>query len=358
MSSLADTLDVMRPLLPPALVCADAFERTRTAVEHLRPEITDGIHFECRLHERSARVDLVIIVRNEGGALLAAPLARTLPGGRSESPSWRRLTAFCREWTASGSRLQELIEHIWLEYDAEAGGGESSRPAPGVFCRLRRPHRAAQTARELCRRTLTVVEALTGHPASHILRECLCATIARMSTDAAIPYVGFMLGRPLPTIRICIARLPATDAENYLAATAGVSGRVVARITSQAALPDGAGGPWYVPMLHLDIDERRGFLSRIGMERPFPQLCQLAGTTGAAERSLLDALMVQGRCARSKRDALLTWPGCSVAMMRHHLGWSTVERRINHLKFVHEPGLGTETKAYLFARYYRRGDRR
>ena len=356
MPSLADTLDVMRPLLPPALVGADAFKRARTAVEHLRPEITDGIHFECRLHERSNRVDLVIIVRREGAALLAAPLTRTLPGVRSEDPAWRRLSAFCREWTASRSRLQELIEHIWLEYDVAAGGG-LSRPAPGVFCRLRRPHRAAQTARELCRRTLTVVEALTGHPASHIVRECLCAML-RLSTDAAIPYVGFMLGRALPTIRICIAKLPAADAENYLDATAAVSSRVAARITCQAALPDGAGGPWYVPMLHLDIDERRGFLPRIGMERPFPQLCQLAGTTGAAERKLLDVLTMQDLCTRRKRDALLAWPGSSVAMMRHHLGWSTVERRINHIKFVHEPGLGTEAKAYLFARYYRRGDRR
>ena len=357
MSSLADTLDVMRPLLPPALVCADAFERARTAVEHLRPEITDGIHFECRLHEWSTRVDLVIIVRVEGGALLATPPARKLPGGRAEDRAWRRLTAFCREWTASGSRLQELIEHIWLEYDVDAGG-ESGRAAPGVFCRLRRPHRAAQTARKLCRRTLKVVEALTGHPASHLVRECLCAAMTRLPTDAAVPYVGFMLGRPLPTIRVCIAKLPVNDAETYLGATAAVGGRAVDRITSQAALPDGAGGRRYVPMLHLDIDERRGFLPRIGMERPFPQLCQLAGTTGAAERSLLDVLTAQDLCAREKRDALLTWPGRSVAMLRHHLGWSTVERRINHLKFVHEPGLGTETKAYLFARYYRCGDRR
>jgi hypothetical protein len=182
--------------------------------------------------------------------------------------------------------------------------------------------------------------------------------MARLSADAAVPYLGFMMGRHLPTIRVCIARLPLVDAESYLAKTAAIGGPSVARIASQAALRVGAGGPWYVPMLHLDIDERRGFLGRIGMERPFPQLCQLAGKTGAAERNLLDGLTMRALCARSKRDALLTWPGRSVAMMRHEFGWSTVERRINHVKFVHEPGRGTETKGYLFARYYRCGNRR
>ena len=358
MPSLADTLDVMRPVLPPALVSAAAFERTRTAVEHLPPEITDGIYFECRLHERSTRVDLVIIVRSRGGRLLASSAAQALRGVPPEAGGWRRLAAFCRRWTASGSRLHELIDHIWLEYDVEASDDEAGRPAPGVFCHLRRPQRTAHTAGELCRRTLAVVEALTGHPASRIVRECLSVSMTRLPRDAAVPYLGFMLGRRLPTIRVCIAKLPLADAETYLAATAAVGGRSMARIASQAALPDGAGGPWYVPMLHLDIDDSRGFLRRIGMERPFPQLCQLAGETGAAERNLLEALTMQDLCARSKRDALLTWPGRSVAMMLHELGWSMVERRINHVKFVHEPGVGTETKGYLFARHYRRGNRR
>ena len=348
MPSLTDTLDVLRPLLPPPLVSADAFARARAAVEHLRPEITDGIHFECRLHGRSARVDLILIVRPERGALLAGPAARTPRGDRG----WRRLAAFCRRWTASGSPLRELIDHIWLEYDV-AAGGETGRPAPGVFCRLRRPRRDADPARDL-RRTLTVVEALTGRPASRVVRECLSTGLGRLPADAAVPYVGFMIGRRSPTIRLCIAKLPLAVAETYCAATAAVGGPEVARIAGRAALPDGAGGRWYVPMLHLDVDERRGFLRRVGMERSFRQPCQLAGETGAAERRLLEALTEQELCTLEKRDALLTWPGRSVAMLGHELGWSTFERRINHLKFVHEPGVGTETKGYLFARYRRR----
>ena len=360
MPSLAGTLDALRPLLPPALVSAAAFGRACSAVAHLQPQITDGIYFECRLHDRSSRVDLVIIVRREGAALLSAPVSNATRGVRPEHPEWRRLGAFLRRWTAPGSSLHELIEHIWLEYDVEPPrpGSEASRPAPGVFCRLRAPRRTAHSAHELGRRMLTVVEALAGRPVSRIVRNCLSLGVALLPSEAAVPYVGLMIGRPVPTIRLCIAKLPAADAATYLAATAAVGGHQVADVTSQATLPDGAGGPWYVPLLHLDIDERRGFLPRVGLERPFPQFCQLAGKTGAREREFLEALTAQGLCARDKRDALLAWPGRSAAMLPHRLGWSVVERRINHVKFVQDPDCLTEIKGYLFARHYRRGERR
>ena len=360
MPSLAGTLDVLRHLLPPALVSADAFERACGAVEHLQPEITDGIYFECRLHDRSPRVDLIIIVRETGGALLAAPDPHPSRDVRREHPGWRRLTAFCRRWTAPGSSLHGLIDHIWLEFDVEPArpGREADPQAPGVFCKLRTPRWTPDAARELCRRTLTVVEALTERPASAIVRECLAMSVARLTAEAAVPYVGFMIGRRVPTVRICVAKLRAAEAAKYLDATAAASGRDFADLTRLAMLPDGTGGPRYVPLLHLDIDERCGFLPRVGMERPFAQRSQLAGETGGRDRRLLDALTARGLCTRGKRDALLTWPGRSVAMLPHGLGWSVVERRINHVKLVHDPCFGTEAKGYLFARYYRRGERR
>ncbi len=286
MPSLAGTLDVMRPLLPPALVSAAAFERARAAVEHLRPEITDGIYFECRLHDRSSRVDLVMIVREEGGALLAGSTAKASCGARHKDPEWRPLAAFCRRWTAPGSSLRDLLHHVWLEYDVEPArsDNEADRPAPGMFCRLRQPYRTGRTARDLCRRTLTAVEALTGRPASPVVRDCLGTGLARLPQEAAVPYVGLMIGRRVPTVRVCIAKLRAAEAPAYLAATAAVGGRDVADAANQAALPDGPDGPLYVPMLHLDIDERRGFLPRVGMERPFAPTCRLTGETATGDR--------------------------------------------------------------------------
>ena len=353
MLSLAGTLDAMRPHLPVALVSADAFERARAAVDHIDAEITNGIYFECRLQKGSPRVDLVIVVHAAGGELLAATGERGASGSLHEQPAWRRLPAFCRQWTAPASPLRNVIDHIWLEYDVEQGQSrhEAVRSAPGVFCSLRSSHRMAHSAPALCRGALQALEAMTGRQASHTVQECLSACFARLPLETGVPHVGLMIGRRVPTVRVCIAKLPVAGAAHLLAATAGVGGRDVADITRMASLPDGPGGPLYVPMLHLDIDERRGFVPRVGMERQFAQNCQLTGRTGAGEQRLLDTLTARGLCTRAKRDALLKWPGRSLAIMPHEVWWSVVERRVNHVKFVYEPGSGVETKGYLFAKH-------
>lgn len=352
MFSLAGTLDVMRPHLPGALASADAFERARAAVDHLDAEITNGIYFECRLRRGSPRVDLVIAVHAYGAALLGAASGSGPPGCRRAQPAGRRLSAFCRRWTAPTSPLRTLVDHLWLEYDVEQEPSlEEARSGPGVFCSLRGSHRMAHPAPALCRRALDALEALTGHEASRAVRECLHACFARLPPETGVPHVGLMFGRETPTVRICIAKLLAEGAAGFIAATAGVGGEDIADITRLASLPDGPGGPLYVPMLHLDIDERRGFIPRVGMERQFTHTCQLAGRTGAGERQLLDTLTARGLCSREKRDALLKWPGRTVALMPHEVWWSVVERRVNHVKFVYEPDSGVETKGYLFARH-------
>ncbi len=358
MLSLAGTLDTMRPHLPVALVSADAFKRARASVAHLDAEVTNGIHFECRLRNGSPRVDLVIVVHADGGELLAAAGGSGAPGSPHEQPARLQLPAFCRRWTAPTSPLRNVIDHIWLEYDVEQSQSrhEATQSGPGVFFGLRNPRGMAHSAATLCRTALEALETLTGRQTPHTVQECLSACFARLPLETRVPHVGLMLGRKKPTVRVCIAKLPVAGAAHFLAATAGVGGRDVADITRMASLPDGPGGPLYVPMLHLDIDERRGFVPRVGMERQFAQTCQLTGRIGAGEQYLLDTLTARGLCAPDKRDALLKWPGRSVAMMPHEVWWSVVERRINHVKFVYEPSSGIETKGYLFAKHrpYRR----
>lgn len=353
MRSLAGTLDALRPHLPVALVSAAAFDRARAAVDHLEPEVTNGTYFECRLQSGSPRVDLVVIVNLDGGRRLAATGGRRSAGALHEPPGWGSLLALCRQWTTSDPALRDLIDHIWLEYDVEHGPSrhEAVPTAPGVFCSLRRSHRRACSAPALCRKVLSALEALTGRLASYTVRECLSDCCARLPLESGMPHVGFMAGRKVPAIRVCIAKLPAADAAHFLAATAGIGGGTVAEIVRLASLPDGPGGPLYIPMLHLDMDERHGFVARVGMERQFPWICQLTGRLGAGEHTLLDVLTARGLCTRDKRDALLEWPGRSVAMMPHEIWWSVVERRVNHVKFVYEPESGVEAKGYLFARH-------
>ena len=262
MFSLAGTLDAMRPHLPGALVSADAFEHARTAVDHLEAEITNGIYFECRLRNGSSRVDLVIAVHADGAALLADANGSGPRGCRHAQPGGRRLSAFCRRWTTPTSPLRTLVDHVWLEYDVEQGGfaDEAARSGPGVFCSLRGSHGMAHPAPALRRSVTEALEALTGHQASRTVQECLHTCFTRLPAETGVPHVGLMFGRDAPTVRICIAKLPAAGAADLLAATAGVGGGDLAEITRLASLPDGPGEPLYVPMLHLDIDEQRGFV--------------------------------------------------------------------------------------------------
>ena len=353
MFSLAGTLDAMRPHLPRALVSDHAFEHAKAAVEHIAAEITSGVYFECRLQHGSPRVDLVIAVHAEGGARLAATSANEAPACLHAQPAWRRLAAFCRRWTAPTSSLRKLVDHLWLEYDVEQRPSidETARSGPGVFCSLRDPHKRAQSGPALSGRALEALEALAARRAGPTVQECLDACVARLPPETGLPHVGVMFGRAAPTVRLCIAKLPAARAAGFLAATAGVGGEDIDDITRLASLPDGPGGPLYVPMVHLDIDERTGFAPRVGLERQFTHACQLAGRTGAGERALLNALTARGLCTREKRDALLQWPGRSVAMLPHEIWWSLIQRRVNHVKFVYGPASGVETKGYLFARH-------
>lgn len=353
MLTLAGTLDTLRPHLPAALVSDDAFVRARAAVNHLEADITNGVYFECRLHNQAPRVDLVLLLHAAGGALLAANGGGARPGSVRERAAQRTVISFCRRWTAPGSPLRNLIDHAWIEYDVDHDppGDGAARSASGVFASLRTSYGLAHAAPVLGPSALEVVEALTGRRASEVVRECLSACIERLPVEARIVHVGLMSGRSEPTVRICIAKLPVEGIEHLLAATAGIGGSDIADITRMASLPDGAGEPLYISMLHLDIDERRGFVPRIGLERQFARACQISGQIGAAERGFLDTLTARGLCVGDKRDALLQWPGRSVAMMPHELWWSLIDRRVNHVKFVYAPDSGLETKGYLFAKH-------
>ena len=357
MSSLSDTLDVLRPLLPPDLVSADAFGRARAAVQHLRSEITDCIYFECRLHDRSPGVDLVIKVYKEQAAL-AAPLEGGAGVAGYENPAWRRRAALCRQWSTPGSLLHEFVQHIWLEFDVDGTDAEPHGTAPGVFCRLRRRDPEADSVNQYHRRVIAVAEALTGRPASTAVRDCLFRSVARLPAEAEFPYIGFMAGRREPILRVCLAGLPPAGTVEYIGATAGVTGHAVTEVVNQATVPNLSHGPPYVPMLHLDLDERRGFLPRIGTERTFRSVNRYSGPSECAEHVLLHMLTERNLCTPKKRAALLTWPGRSAALLPDDLGWSMVVRGIGHVKFIQDPDAGMEAKGYLFAKLRRHRDRR
>jgi hypothetical protein len=98
-------------------------------------------------------------------------------------------------------------------------------------------------------------------------------------------------------------------------------------------------------MIHVDAGE--GAPPRLGVELTLARPCQRRGEI--AERGFLDRLAELGLCTPARRDALPRWPGAEVRTLPHELWPSRVERRVNCVKLVFEPGRPLHAKAYLLA---------
>ena len=355
MQSLASTLSVARTHLPRALVSADAFARACAAIEHLPAAVTKGVYFECRLHDRSPQVDLVVAVHERGAAILAEHRPHVASPRARETRWWGRLLAFCRTWTDPSSTLGSLFDHIWLEYDVDrhstGGRNTPSASVPGVFVSFREPRPGRDSTTTLYAGAVKVIEALAGRTISTPVAAGLRTCFDRLPPAAGVHHIGLLTQREAPTMRVCIAKLPPADVGPYITATAAANPADIDAVTRLAACRVGPERELCVPMLHLDIDARDGFLPRLGMERPFARRGQPSGFIGPAERALLDRLTARGLCASAKRDAILTWPGQSISVMPHELWWSRIDRRVNHVKLVAEPGAEIEVKGYLFMSY-------
>ena len=348
-SSLATTLHAMRPHLPRPLISAAAFRRACAAITHLPAAAVRTMYFECRMHDRSAQVDLIVAIQPRDAACLAAHAPD--PAGPAW---WDRLLTFCQQWTAPGSQLGAFIDHVWLAYDIDSEGAcqTGATPAPGVYFSFEKaPPLHHDQAAGWHSRSAAAIESLTGRCVTQPVAEGLRTCFDRLPPSADVAYVGLMTHRATPVVRICLTKIRADALLPYVAATAAARPEAVNAVMRLTAGCYRADGSRRVPMLHLDLDTRGRFLPRVGMERPFERPCQQRGAIDPAARHLLDQLTHAQLCTRAKGEALLSWPGRSVTILPHELEWSVVDRRVNHLKLVVDATGRLEAKGYLFVSY-------
>ncbi len=347
--SLATTLHAIRPHLPRPLVSGAAFQRACDAVAHLPATAVRTMYFECRMHDRSARVDLIVAIQPQGALRLDAHAQDSV-----RPTWWDRLMAFRRRWTAPGSRLGALIDHVWLAYDIDCEENRSTgvAPTPGIYFSFEKapPLHDGQAAAWF-RRSTAAIESFTGSSVKQRVAEGLRTCFDRLPPSADVAYVGLMTHRATPVIRICLTKIRTDALHSYVAATAAARPTALQTVTQLTAGRYDADGSRRVPMLHLDLDTRGRFLPRIGIERPFERPCQRRGAIDAAARHLLDRFTRSRLCARAKAEALLSWPGRSVTILPHEMEWSVIDRRVNHLKLVVDAAGRLEVKGYLFASY-------
>ena len=315
------------------------------------------IYFECRLRDAAPQVDLVLAIYPRGAAILAR---HELAGAACAPDWWASLQAFCRRWIASAS-LRATLDHVWLEYDVAVDPGftdagtrraTSRVPEPGMFIslvKLSTLYRGRPSA--WFDHVLRAVEAATTAAVTGLVRDALHTCIEPLPRSAAVAYIGLMMHRPTPTIRVCLANVPTGAVMSYVTGLTSTCPRHLDAAVRLSAFRYRSGGTPCVPMLHLDVSPIQGVLPRVGLERLFSRRPQRDGRIAGSDRRLLALLNRLGACTNDKRDAVLNWPGRSVAVMPHELWWSLIDRRVNHLKFVLDGDATFDVKAYLLLSY-------
>jgi hypothetical protein len=336
-ATLADSLDVVLPEVPSALVPGSLHPHLRALSRELPAVPRCG--FEVRLGD-SPEVDFqqnIVGDDGEPGRLLAH-VSRSTGSGLP----WGRLDDFLRGWTDPSSVLHAGIKDLWLELDRPPDASLS------VFLGLpRAPAPAAER--------MTLAEAALDRLASPAVWSPWLGTLERCldacRNGAYVSHIGLMLGRATPGLRLNVKRLEPGDVGDYLRRV-GWPGDMDEPLELFRRLHP------RVDLLALCLDVAEHVGERLGFE------CHLEGQPPAEPRweSLLEDLVGSGWCMSEKRDALLAWPRSIVPgdrtaawppeLVRDSLRqpddhFTSFVRRLSHVKVVYEPGRAVEAKGYF-----------
>jgi hypothetical protein len=184
---------------------------------------------------------------------------------------------------------------------------------------------------------------MVGSPVPAWLSDGVAACLRELPPAAELLYVGLPADERIAAVRLCMLGVDDGRAADYLERV-GWRGYVAALRRTLGTISGGRHAATRGAILHLDLTDR-GIGSRIGLEFPFQRRSQVKGVV--AETEFLDDLVGRGACTPGKRDAILSWPGCEMAILPHAIWPSLVLRRISHVKVVVDGDGPPEAKAYL-----------
>lgn len=332
--SLADSLAVVLPYLSSALAAPTSVVRLQQAAQWM-PPVARAL-LEC--HLSAARVDV------SQGISIYAHEKHLLHRVLDSSSTWGSLRPFLEHWSDSRSLLHQHIAHLWFEFDLDESGEEL--PLPGVFLRL--PKLPPQ---EMVSLVLQILADLQPDSPFH-QNQHLLSYFEAVPPDAVVTYMGIMLSRPQPKLRLNIRGLKPAQVWDYLETCRWSHPPNEVVQTTLNLSKDFA--------LTLDIAE--DITSRIGFE------C-IGGNQYHFDEGwerLVNHLVDNGLCTATQSAALRQWvgymtPQTSMVDWPIHLilaaiaqgeDWfDVIFRKLSHLKLVYNPPHGLELKAYLEVRH-------
>jgi hypothetical protein len=341
--SLADLLALVAPHMDEALVTPEAFARLMMGAAMLPP--LPGVLLECRLNACFAETDLCVrATSTDGGHEILAnrhPQFR-LPTRWLESRAWQRIQAFCLEWMNHHSDLYAHIETIWLEFDGRTLS--AGIPIPCCFVCLPELDRAASI--KLLHYILTP---LIGSRATVGSTPRLMYCLEFLPEGGTVYSIGAMFSRQTDMLRLCLS-LPTRSVPDYLS-TIGL-GNTALDVAPLLRLIEP-----YATRIDLDLDIGQVIGPTVGLEVKPDDLARWP--------SLLQQLIQSDMCFPDKFNALLRWRGFSKRFRELESSQIFIKavgptaraddivyvRRLNHVKFVHQPHHPFGVKVYLYVGY-------
>jgi hypothetical protein len=317
--SLADHVAAIGPLLPAELVPPAAIARIKALPDSLPPFRWSV--FECRLGDGRAPVDFA-------WKYTPADLQESarLPVGEA----WRRFARFRTAWVEPCSSFARHIRAIGLEFDLDKRPGPATLPS--IFFGF------ADHDPDRTRRTIDSLLELFDRPQTAASRAAFLRCARALPAASGITYVGLMLGRDTPGLRLGLQGMGRRSIVPYLREAGWPRAPDQLETFLRTLEGDLATS---TPVVALDVHD--AVAPRVGLEFI---LAHPQAVRADRARTLLDHLVGLGLCTALHRDAALAWPS---SRSPYDVFMGQPARTISHVKIVCSADGSLGAKCYLEA---------
>lgn len=335
MISVADSLAVLEPHLPTALLSPRGRDDIRAIAEHMPATLCACFGFEVVLGDPRARADFAmqVMTRHGWGALAQLGDGSAGPGGLGHAGAWDRIRRLARWWCEDGSSLAAVAPGTWLEFDVDPRSPLHRLPA--VFLGVD-PRAGAEGRLPLPLQQ--GVELVAGASLSPAGETAVARCLGELPDDARLLQIGTMLSRRQVPVRLCLSGVRPEALDGYL--------RRVGLGAASGALDDLAADLPGV-RLAVDVDIVDGILPRVGLELSLDANRELDGRPEPRWADVLDRLVARGLCTVAKRDGVLAWAGADDAQFAHTAHRTRVYRGLSHVKLALGADGERAAKAYI-----------
>jgi hypothetical protein len=334
-ATVADSLDVIAPYLPPALLSTGARRDIWRVARRLPAQLSECLGFELPLGDRRARGDFAVQVSTPRGRRLLGDAGRTpeFPTVAGDEWAWARIRRFARTWCDDDSPLARHVTSAWLEFDVDSAGGRHR--IPSIFMRV-----TSVRADEVLRCVADSIELLGGAPLPGASRDALARCVDALPARAELHQVGTMLSRRFVPLRLCVAGLGTERMPGFLADVGLARAGERAREIGETLLDDTGD-----VMLQLDVVD--GLRPGFGVEYSVTANRELDGRPETRWAAFLDRLVARGLCTPTKRRGILAWAGASREQFTHQPCPTRVYRGLSHVKLDCSTDGPPVPKAYI-----------